>query len=240
MPSVRTPLEALEFAKDFVGNAAIDGADIKIRILNYASSRMWMFAPWRWSIGEVGQTNLVEDQEDYTISDPGDMLHLVRAEIRKGALNNQVTGLNVVHNLLSQSAMKGPPRDISLFNATTVRLRPVPSGLASADPGRLFIWYKKANIEIVETGATGAQKNDDDADALTFPDEWFWAYQELVLYYAMKFTHDARAGGVAVTVSGGDIQQRYSGQLAEAIDALVQMSRKEKTFLDTEGRGVNG
>jgi len=186
----------------------------------------------------LDQKNLVEDTQDYTITDPADVLYPIRAEIRKATQRNQTTHLTVVSTLPSQSAQKGEPRDVALTTATNLRLRPVPLGLEPGDTGRLFTWYKEKNVEIVESGASGSlQKNDDDAAALAFPDEWFWVYQDWVLYYAWKLSGDPRAGEVR-TDGGGSAQ--YNGQLAEAIDAIVQMARKEKVFLDDIGQGVNG
>jgi hypothetical protein len=240
MASIRTPLEALTYAKLFVGGSVIDNADVKIRILQNASDRLWMFAPWRFSIGELDQVALVEDQQDYTITDPGDVMYPVRAEVRKSGQRNQSDTLRVVHNLASQTSMKGPFRDVGLTSATNLRLRPVPSGLESGDLGILFTWYKKENIEIVETGAGAGQANDDNAAALLFDDEWFWVYQELVLYYSLFFIGDTRAGAVRLDVQETRTATSYSGHLAQAMDALQQMARKEVVFLDDGGFGVNG
>ena len=240
MASVRTPQEAILFAKEIVSHGDITNTNLQARIVNNAADRMWMFAPWSWTIGQTDQSTLVEDQEDYTITDPTDVLHLVRAEIFKASQNNQGASLDIVHSLASQTATKGQPRSIALQNATTLRLWPMPSGIATADPGKLLVWYKKARPEIVISGASGTQFDYDDPDSLVFPDEWFWVYQEIVTYYAMKFTADARAGGATIASAGEGLQIRYSGQLAEMMDALNQMSVKEKVFLDSDGQGVNG
>ena len=240
MASVRTPQEAVNYAKEFVAHAAIDATNIQTRLINNAADRMWMFAPWSWTISSLPQSTLAEDTEDYTIVDPTDVLHLVRAEINKASQNNQTHRLEVVHNLDSQTAIKGPPRAVSLVNATTLRLWPVPSGLATADTGKLLVWYKEQRPEIVISGASGTQVDYDNPDSLVFPDEWFWVYQELVMYYAMKFAADPRAGSVLIDTDGNSITTRYKGQLAEAMDALNQMATKEKLFLHNDGAGVNG
>jgi hypothetical protein len=64
---------------------------------------------------------------------------------------------------------------------------------------------------------------------IDFPDEWYFVFEDIVLYEAYKYTDDARAG--EALVKGGE--SSYSGQLAVALDGLNQMRLREPQVLLT-------
>jgi hypothetical protein len=74
---------------------------------------------------------------------------------------------------------------------------------------------------------TGRAKYEDD---ITFPDEWFSVFEDIVLYEAYRYSDDQRSG--EVVVRGGE--SSYSGQLALAVDGLNQMRLRESLVLLTD------
>lgn len=225
MATNRNPLEALDFASRWEGNAPIDDADLKLRILNAASDMIHLAAPWRWSVAETTSQNLVDGTTDYTFSAPSpEALYIVRAQLRDAEGGIRELKPNVV--VSNDGNIKGKPDEIQLVSQTAVRVFPVP---AVGRTTRLLVHHKKANTEITEA-------NDDTAGSLLLPDEWFFVYQEAVLLYTMRFMQNPAAGSVAFT--GGNAN--YSGQYGYVMSLLDFMRQKEKPFLmDTFGV-VNG
>jgi hypothetical protein len=238
MASTRTPLEALNYVKRFLGNPQIDSTDgdLKIKLLNEASNRIHTFAPWRWAVGAFTQETVVNDQEDYTVDAVTDASYLVKAELREAG-SNSLTPLTPVALLPSQTQLKGDPEEIYWDGSTTLRLSPVPTGFESGAEPVLISHYKKENVEIVETGAGAGQADDDSGDAFLFDDEWFWVYVEVLKELGMQMFHDDRLGSMTVT---GDGQVQFTGQVARVQWALRYMYEREKAFLGDLGVPING
>ena len=235
MASNYTPLDALNFAKRFVMNMPLDDATIKIPILQAASDELHLYAPWRWTIGEFEKKDIANSTEDYTISAVTDALFGLGAELR--FLEKERTErLEFVANLTAVGIHTGTPRKIYWNGTTTLRLHPIPKGLEATDLPKLISWYKLVNIRIQESGTeTALVKNDDNAAALRFGDEWFWVYRQLVLKHAYQFTSDPRLGSMQVDARGG---VALTGQMAVCEHLLRQMREKEKPLLFDIGEEV--
>ena len=225
MATNRTPLEALDYASRFEGNAPIDDADLKLRILQAASDMIHLAAAWRWSVDLTTSQNLANGDVDYTFSAPSpEALYIVRAQLRDA--NGGLRELKPSAVVSNDGNIKGKPDEIQLVSQTSVKVYPVP---ASSTTQRLIVHHKKQNTVITEA-------NDDSAASLLLPDEWFFVYQEAVLLWTMRFMQNPAAG--TVSFSGG--QANYSGQHAYVMSLIEFMRLKEKPFLmDTMGV-VNG
>lgn len=225
MATNRNALEALDYAARFEGNAPIDDADLKLRILNSASDMIHLYSPWRWSVALTTSQDLVNGTTDYTFSAPSPTaLYIVRAQLRDADGGIRELKPNAV--VSNDGNIKNKPDEIQLVNQTTVRVYPVPSVGRTT---RLIVHHKIANTEITEA-------NDDQAAGLLLPDEWFFVYQEAVLLYTMRFMQNPAAGSVAFT--GGNAN--YSGQYGNVMSLLEFMRQKEKPFLMDSIGVVNG
>lgn len=243
MATNRTPLEALSFAKRFIKNFKIDDSDLKIRILNAASNRLHLFAPWDWSIAQLSldSPEIANGTSTYayTAASPDDYFKLIRAQVYSSNSNRAGT-IKIVHSLPSQDRHNGTIEQIArIAGQDNVRVYPTPQ-YDSSDLPDLDVWYKLTNYEIVETGATGRQANDDSATGLLFPDEWFWVYEELVLLYALRFSDDIKAGSASISDSGKGQRIELTGQQAIAREALLFMASKEEMLLEGVGEVSNG
>lgn len=218
-----TPKQALDYAKRMVGNLPIDDVDIKLRILNDAAYRLHMFAPWSWTVGYLDAITLVTDQDDYAVTDPGDVMHLLRGDLIDPDGSILDRHIWPAHNLPADDSAKGPVNFMELTSATNVRLYPTPSGQPANT--KILPLYRKAMTQITEA-------NDEVAATLDFPDEWHWVYDSLVLFEASRFDNGGvHQGTIQVGANG---QTAYTGQYAEVMANLEFMRRVEKPLrLDT-------
>ncbi len=234
MAATYTPQEALDYAKRFIGGSPLDDADIKVSIVNQASNRMHMAANWHWTLGALVDATVVNDQDDYTISTfPSDFLQLAKSEL--WFADGSVEPLRVVGLLETNDNIAGGPRRVAYFNdgADKVRLYPTPTGYASGSEPVIVQSFKKTNT-VLTTGNLGTSTN------LLFPDEWFWVFEEFVLYKAYDFTRDPRAGGVTYVESADRIQVQYTGKLGEAMAGLKNMLEIEKPLVGDMGNVIRG
>jgi len=224
-----TPTQALNYAKRFCSNAPIDDSDLSMRILNSASNRIHLFAPWSWSVAEHTQVDIANGMVDYTVADNSStLLYLIKSELSRD--DSKRDRIQVVHSLPANIQGAGSIAEVALTSNTNLRVSPIPK-YDSNDLPRMFTWYKKRNT-VITSGNAGT------ASTLLFPDEWFWVFEEFVLLYAMRFS-DANSNRVGdILVSGNSI--RHNGQHGVAQEALLFMAAKEKPFLLDLGDPVNG
>jgi hypothetical protein len=196
-----SPQNALDYAKRFVGRVPLDDTEIKLRLLDDAHKKLWMAAPWRWTIS-VGQTlTLVSGQHIYPLSPvPTDCLYPVSAYITDGVEKYDL----LVSPVFDHVPLVGRPSLMRLTSTTqtnnTVLVNPAP---VTSQNTQLLLWhYKKTAVPVTSANVAG------EYILLGVPDEWFWVYQEIVLLKAYQFTNSPRLG--SVTVANGNVQ--YSGQ----------------------------
>lgn len=243
MATNRTPLEAITYAKRFVKNFKIDDEDLKIHVLNAASNRLHTFAPWVWAVAQttIGTPELSNGTAtvSYTPTNPVTFDGILWAELLH-TTDNRVDSLTAVAALPSQDRHSGTPRLIAAEPANTrFRLYPIPQYDIDDLPD-LQVFHRLLNYEIVETGATGRQANDDSATGLLFPDTWFWVYEELVLLYAMRFADDPKAGSVNISNNSNGTVTEFTGQQAVCREALLYMASKEELLFKGLGEVANG
>jgi len=221
-----TPLDALSYAKRFIGNLPVDDPSLKYRILNYAHSRLWMAAPWTWTVGSIPVVTLTEGAQDYPVS-LSDFFSLVHVKWDNGDDKND---LQIVAALPQTVAVTGKPSQVAWTNspASGLRVLPVPVGITGTAP-KVFGLYKR-----IVTPITVANEASDYSTTFGIPQEWFWVYEELVLLRALMFAHSQRVG--SVQTNGTAVA--YTGQYGAVEAALAEMRKGEEKFLTTLGGEV--
>lgn len=221
MPS---PQDALSYAKRYVGRLPVDDAEIKYRLLDDAHKKLWMAAPWRWTVGYLDVVTIQNDQQDYAVTPVGDFVHLLHSIFTNG---QEKRDLAVSAALPAADKLKGRPSQVS-FSSNVLRFLPVPTGYPVANLPVVITAYKKTADTI------GAGNIASDYSTFGIPPEWFWVYQEIVLAKAYQFSHDPRLGGVTFTPGG----VQYTGQLGVVEAAIADMRRSEEKFLNSLGMEV--
>jgi hypothetical protein len=215
MASTYKPRDAFDFAKLYIKNMNLE--KVGVRILDDVNKMMWMAAPWRWTIGSLSAVTLVSNTSDYTIVPPGDFLYLHSAYISDGSTPPR--DLHVDPVLPSAVTVVGQPSRIAVAS-TTLRLAPKPGTQPTSAPNVIALYKKTApTITAANMGTAGTQ---------VFDDEWFWVFQEGVLWRAYMYGDDARAGSATVTSDG---KAQYSGQRGIFEAGLSFMRQNEKLFL---------
>ena len=229
-----TPNDALNYAKRFIGNIPLDDSTIKLRLLNDASKKLWMAAPWSWSLGSLEVVSLANDSQDVNLVGAyTDLLGLIRADLI--AASGEPKSLGVSAILPSTTIVRGLPNKLQYIagSPNKVRLLPVPTGYSTlpvTQVPKILATYKKKHAEIDATKAGQSYLTN-----FGVPDEWFWVFQEIVLLKAYQFTHDPRLGAVQVGPNG----VQFSGQFASVEAAIAEMRRNEEQLFGNVGEVVN-
>ena len=222
-----TPQDAIDYAKRMVGRLPIDDASLLYRVLNDAHSRLWMAAPWRWTVAHVDPITMVDNQTDYNLTSISDLHSLVKVTVENGEtpFDLKIVG-SLPANVTSESSQ---PSQAAIVEGSPKKLRIAPVPVVGASAPKLVPLYKKTLTEIVSGNAS--------TEFLTLtgtPNEWFWVFQELVLLKAYQFTNNPRAGNVQV--ANGQVV--YNGQHGVAAAAIEEMKRVERKYWDALGLEV--
>lgn len=192
---------------------------VQLDILQDAASRIWMAAPWRWTIGTIGPLSMVTGQAFITIAYPPDFMRFEQVMIEGSQTKSPLTivAANVPTPGLSQLTRTVAAMPTS---APTTAAFEVNFNQSSTEAYKFRALYKK-NVTIFDT-ATIFTGN------LGMDDEYFWVYEEMVYYYALKYADDQRAGGASAAIGpDGRAQIQYSGQLGVAMAAIETMRLSE-------------
>jgi len=216
MASTRLPIEALDYAKIYIKRMPLN--QVFTQLANRVSNIMWMAAPWRWTIGSTPTFTLTGAQQNYTINYPADWLYPIRSTVTDGKLTEP--NLEIVPLIETVTGFVGSPKQIA-FTGTAgqvggpVQISPVPATVT----GTLVVTglYKKkitpyTNQTIYNT-------------VVPFPDEWFWVFEDGMLWAAYQYGDDRRAGDATIDPSSGKLS--YSGQRAQFEAGLEQMRQRE-------------
>lgn len=206
MAATRVPYEALELAKEFVKKMPVERI---VDILDSIHKRIWMAAPWRWTVGVCEPVSVTADTSDFNlVSPPSDFLYIVKAYIWDG---EGLTELTPEPALPSGNTQKGNPNKIAYVPGGTPKFRvhPVFGSINPTKNYKLLVWYKKAPPDITLTTCYTA-------GSLVMDDAWFNVFEEGILWKCYQFGDDPRAGNVAVQQG----QTQYSGQRAVFEDSL--------------------
>jgi hypothetical protein len=212
MASTIPPQAAFDICKNLIKKMPME--EISPRILDDINKRMWMAAPWRWTVGTLTNIALVSNTQDYTLAPPADFLYLLHTYVSDGA--TAARHLEIMPSLPTTVVQAGVPDFISYQGSNTFRVSPNPGTLV-APTKYLVSFYKKAAPTIIASNANTA-------GTLVFDDEWFPVYEMGVLWLSYLYADDNRAGSCQVD-SKGNIQ--FTGQRAIFEAELEQMRQRE-------------
>ncbi len=229
MASTVPPIVALDYSKIFIKKMPLE--QVFLKLANRIAYMMWMYAPWRWTIGSTPQFTLVAGQQNYTIAYPADFLYALDAAITNGQLNEN--NLKIIPSIETTSNLIGNPTAIAYMGnagdmAGLVRIQPVPAQLPASPPQVINGLYKKTMTAFTaRTIYTGV---------MPFPDEWFWVFEEGVLWASYLYADDRRAGDASMDPKSGKIN--FSGQRA-VFEAGLERMRTREPLLLTDPQNVD-
>ncbi len=225
MASTYAPISAFNFSKVFISNAYLE--QLSPQILDDINKIFWMYKPWRWTLGSMPSVQLAANTQDYAVTLPGDFLYLQTASMYDGKNTRPIKPAAflpaVVGGIHSGQVNQVAVQVVSAVNS--YRVLPVPGTFPSGAASQQVIGLYKKTAPVITSG------NQSTPGVLVIPDEYFWVYEEGVLWRSMYWAQDQRAG--AVKVSGN--QSEYSGQLARFMDGLNQVAEMEKlNYIDKQ------
>lgn len=229
------PDDAIAYAKRFIGNLTVDDSTIKLRLLDDSHRKLWMAAPWSWTLGALEVVSLTNDAQDVSLSGAyTDLLGLVDVVMFGQGGKETPIPLAPAANLPVTTAIKGQPSKVQYISGSPNKLRllPIPTGYSSAPTlqiPKITGTYKKKATAIDNTTTA------DEYSTLGIPDDWFWVYQEIVLLKAFQFTHDPRLGSAQVGPNG----IVYTGQYAIVEAGIAEMRRNEEKLFGPLGEVIN-
>lgn len=215
MAATYSPQQALETAKKFIHNMPVE--DVAVRILDNVCKQIWHAAPWRWTIGAMPSVNLASTTTTYAVTLPSDFLYLTEANLSDG---RSLRNLEIVSFAPPTSASTGVPSEISIAGvnpSATYVVFPTPGTIPASPTQTIFASYKKAapTIQASNTSTGGV---------LVMDDDWFWVFEEGVLWRAYVYANNPKAGSATVDSSG---RLQFSGQLGAFMAALEWMKVRE-------------
>lgn len=203
--------DAFDWVKFMVKNMPLE--TVKLRLMQDVLSIMWMAAPWRWSVGTLNTVTL-NGAQDYPYSYPNDFLYLLSAYITDG--KSTYIDLHVEPDLPVAGLVGQPSRICVIPPQGNLRLYPGPNSFPN--PHYLITLYKRMAPVLTNGNIAGVGTQ-------LFDDEWYWVFEEGVLWKAYQYADDARAGSATMTSDG---KYQYTGQRGVFEAALVQMKEREK------------
>ena len=219
MASTFTAYEAFEYVKKYIGN--MDLERLAPGILDDVNKMFWGYAPWRWSLGLMDQITLVSDTQDYAVTLPDDFLFIYDILQLDGKTTRHLKPAAIFPQTgILRAGQAGSGAVMSINGVDTLRIDPTPGTIpVTAAAQKLVPIYKKTAPDITKTTMYTS-------GYLQIPDDFFWVYREGVLWKAMSWAQDPRAGDVKV--QGGQVV--YGGQRAVFESALITCSQQEKIY----------
>lgn len=233
MASTYRPIQAFDKAESYIKGMPL--RDVQVRILDQAHKFLWMYKPWRWTIGSLPDVTLVAGTTDYSIALPSDFLYGTDAHLTDQDDQNKTI---IIEPALHATAYPGSPSRIAITGTAgstgQMRVHPKPAQIGSPVPVIISLYKKSSTVLTPE--------NINTTGVLSLPDEWFWVFEAGVLWQAYRWADDARAGSVTYSAGRG---AQYTGMYAEFLAALDYMASKEKLPLAeptsyTEDRKTRG
>lgn len=200
--------------------------EAKFRLLDRANKRLWMAAPWSWTVGHLTNIQLQDSTADYTQAPPADFLKLFHVYIGSTDGNVLVERLTIVDSLPATARAQGSPSLVAYMGSNTFRFWKTPSTVGT-NQWAVLKYKKIAPVIANETHA-------DTVGILVLDDAWFYVYEEWLAYYMLRWAHSRHAGAAQFDAS----QRRwvFTGQLANAQAATEEMRMRENLPLEWEYR----
>lgn len=224
MASLLTPFTAFEYAKSFIGK--MDLERLSPRLLDDVNKMFWVYAPWRWSLGLLPQITLASNTQDYPITLPADFLYLYDILQLDGKTTRHIKPAAIYPQTgVLRAGQAGSAAVMVVGGQNVLRIDPTPGTIPTTAPTERLVGIYKQTAPVIDESTQYT------AGALLIPDEFFWVYQEGVLWKAMQWAQDPRAGDTSF--QGGQI--KYSGQRAAFEAALATCAQQEKLYMVDEG-----
>ena len=219
MASTFKAYDAFEYVKKYIGN--MDLERLVPGILDDVNKMFWGYAPWRWTLGLFPQITLVSETQDYPVTLPDDFLYLYDILQLDGKTTRHLKPTAIYPQTgILRAGQAGSAAIMSVGGVDTLRIDPTPGTIPSGAPlQKLISIYKKTAPDVTQSTMYTA-------GFLEIPDDFFWVYREGVLWKAMSWAQDPRAGDVKV--QGGQVV--YGGQRAVFESALITCSQQEKIY----------
>jgi hypothetical protein len=225
--STYKPSDGIDYIKSMLKGMNIDQptknglVPPQIGMMNIVLNMMWMYAPWRWTLGSLTATTVLSTTQDYATTLPSDFLFIDNSYVHDGI--NVPRPLHVTASLPTNVSVVGNPSEIAVipgtFPAATLRLFPKPGTLPVSPVQQVISLYKKTCPIVTEANMFTAGIH-------VFDDEWFWVYEEGLKWQGFVWgDQQAAAGGVSVGSNG---QQQFTGQFGTFMHGLQLMMAKEK------------
>lgn len=208
MAATYRPFDALDYAQIFIKNMPLQR--LQARILDDANKYLWMAAPWRWTVSSFPSTiTLVNGQQDYTLALPTNYLKPIYAYISDGTTTKM--DLDISPSLPVDVVQKGTPTRIcNVAGTTTWRFYPIP--IVSGTKEVIIEYKKKSPIITNQTSYTEG--------FLEMDDEWFWVYEQAVLWKAYWYADDSRGGKTQFDNSGKWTMDQARAELEMNIQSM--------------------
>lgn len=224
------PIQAVNFAKKYIKNMQVQ--KVSLDIINLVNQKMWMAAPFRWTVGSSPVILLTENNAEYSMDYPSDWLYGLQATITdSGDIHKK--DLDILSGIPIDVGRYGTVSSIAYLgshgqSSGPVRINPIPTDVSLGD--KVIGLYKKTCPLVTASNKYNTP--------LQIPDEWFPVFQAGVLWLGYAFADDSRAGGVTVNPNGAN----YTGFRGEFEAGIEQMRLREKVLrnsLEQESKNVN-
>lgn len=227
-PAIDAWTNAVKYIKNYGGTQTLNSLDL--RAMNSANQMFHLAAPWSWTVGGLEEVTLANGTQDYAlVTSPADFLRL--SQVRRFENGKYTGSMSIVGNLPVTTSSLSAPTQVTMFLAgsdLTYRVWPKPTGMLTGKEIVLIGDYKKETT-LITSG------NKSTASILLFPDDYYYVYELLVLYYAYLYANDMRAGTTTVDSQG---RAQYTGILALAMDGINNIRQREHLSLNPEGGPV--
>lgn len=220
MASTLTAYAAFEYSKKFIGNMDLDR--MLPRLLDDVSKMFWVYAPWRWTLSSLTPITLISNTQDYNVTLPADFLYLYDVLQLDGKTTRHIKP-SAIFPSTGSSLRGGQIGSAAIMNTGAqyfLRVDPTPGTIPASSPAEKLVSIYKQLSPTIDLGSMYT------AGALLIPDEFYWVYLEGVMWRAMQWAQDPRAG--AVEVKQG--QAVYSGQRAAFEAAMQTCMQQEKLY----------
>lgn len=217
MASTYTPKDVQDLVTQFLHGIPLD--KVFFQSCDMANSLIWRSFFWRWSIADFPAVTCLNDTQDYSNALPADFYRFRVCLLARTDLSpNEFRELDEKEYIGKELSRMGGLNDIKVFSilpeTSGIRLE-LPTNISSPVTLQIQGEYQKQPTKITEGSIE---------TAFAFPDQYFNVIVEGVKYYCYKLADDPRAGEVQVNIYG---QRQYTGQLAQFMASLREMTEKE-------------
>lgn len=204
--------DALNYIKEFV--KSIPSPNSQNLAFNAVGSIMYVHRPWRWTLGALTPISLVDNIQDYTVSN-GDLFRPLKLRLRRTDTDpDEYRAVDLVDHL-EPDLVKMGWNTVQLISyqpqSQKIRLQ-FTVGLGAGQAIQIEGEYQKTPVRLTASSAS-----------FWFPDQYFQVFLEGLLWQFYRLSDDLRAGS-AQKMNGRMV---FSGQLGVFMTMLDQMAVAE-------------